>query len=68
MAFAIHNENHADRHEGGRDDEDQDPAAKGLNHASAGGRRLGIAEGTALGKSLGRSGEHNYSDESNSYQ
>ena len=58
MAFAINNENHAHRHEGGRDDQNQNPAAQGLNHASARGSRLRITQRTTLGKGREGRGEH----------
>ena len=58
MAFAVHNKNHAHRHERGREDENQNPAAQGLNHSSTGGGCLRIAERATLGEGRERSGEH----------
>src|SRR5208282_3549385 len=57
IALAIHNEDHAHRHERRRDDKNQNPAAQGLNHSSTGGSSLGIAERATLGKSWKRGGE-----------
>ena len=56
IAFAINNENHANRHKRRRDDKNQNPTAQGLNHSSAGGGRLRIAERATLreGREQGR--------------
>src|SRR5207244_2506140 len=51
IAFAMDNENHANGCECGRNDKDKNPAAQCLNHSSACGSRLSIAERAALGKS-----------------
>ena len=65
IAFAINNENHANRHERGRDDKNQNPTAQGLNHSSTGGGRLRIAERAALGEGRERGGEHDQSNQHN---
>src|ERR1019366_1510492 len=65
IAFAIHNKNHANRHERGRDDKDQNPTAQGLNHSSTGGGRLRIAERAALGEGWERGGEYDQSNQCN---
>ena len=54
IAFAIADEDYADRHQRGGSDQDEDAALQCLNHASAGGRGLGIAERAALGSGRDR--------------
>src|SRR6266478_2979147 len=65
IALAIHNENHAHRHERGRDDKNQNPTAQSLNHSSTGGGRLGVAERATLGEGGERSGEQGQSNQGN---
>src|SRR6202795_186747 len=66
ITFVMHNENHANRHERGRDDKNQNPTAQGLNHSTTGGGRLRITERATLGKGRERSGEHGQSSQCNS--
>jgi len=65
MAFAINNENHANRHKGWRDDKNQNSTAQGLNHSSASGRRLRITERATLGEGWERRGEHDQRNQRN---
>jgi hypothetical protein len=64
IALAANNKDHANRHESWRNDEDQNSAAQGLNHANARGSGLGIAQGAALGEGWGRA-EHGQSHKRN---
>ena len=50
IAFAVYYKNHSNGTERGRNDEDQNSALQCLNHASASGRCLSVAEGAALRK------------------
>jgi len=49
ISLAIADEDYADGHQRRGSDQDEDAALQCLNHASAGGRGLGIAERAALG-------------------
>src|SRR6267143_6565628 len=66
ITFVMHNENHANRHERGRDDKNQNPTAQGLNHSTTGGGRLGITERATLGEGRERGGKHGQSSQPNS--
>jgi hypothetical protein len=48
ISLVVHNENHANGHQRGRKYKDQNPATQCLNHLSARGGSLGIAQGAAL--------------------
>ena len=63
IALVIHNKNHADRSERGRNDQDQDPALQRLNHSRARGSGLGVAERATLGK-----GRHRREQDDQSHQ
>src|SRR5258707_10971585 len=65
ITLVMHNENHANRHERGRDDKDQNAAAQGLNHPSTGGGRLRIAERATLGEGRERGSEQGQSNQGN---
>src|ERR1700716_1132402 len=65
IALAINNENHAYRHECGRNDKDQNATFQCLNHPSAGGGSLRIAERATLGEGRERGGEHGQSNQRN---
>src|SRR6266851_8689588 len=66
ITFVINNENHANRHERGRDDKNQNPTAQGLNHSTTGRGRLRIAQRAALREGRERGGEHEQSSQPNS--
>jgi hypothetical protein len=48
ISLVSHNKNHAHRHEGRRDDKDEDSAAQGFYHPCPSRSGLRVTKGTAL--------------------
>jgi hypothetical protein len=63
ISFVSHNKNHAHRHEGRRDDKDEDSAAQGFYHPCPSRSGLCIAKRAALRKGWGRADERTYCDQ-----